>query len=384
MEIQRRNEAAAVQRHGGNRYNRDIVLDFSVNTNPLGLPSYIGNVLEKAAGNTALWEWYPDPDCSELRRALSVCHGVPQEQIVCGNGASELLFAGVRAALASGKKESGSASPPLCLLPVPSFSEYERALLAAGANICYERLDETDDFAITEKILDRLTQETSLLFLCSPGNPTGRLIAPGLLQQILMRCRQNKIRVILDTCFLELAAGAYGREAYGVAYGPGGADSFERTLLRADPDLIILKAFTKLYAMAGLRLGYCLCGDRDMAERMRIQLPCWNVSGMAQLAGLTALDAEKSDDYISQSRELISAQRKWLESGLIHMGFHTIPGQANFICFYSDKSLYLPLLKRGILIRDCSSFRGLGQGWYRAAVRTQKENERLLRELGSI
>ena len=373
-----------VQRHGGNRYGREILLDFSVNTNPLGMPDDIRAALKSALETPSFWEWYPDPDCGRLRQSLSVYHDIAREQIVCGNGASELIFVIVRSVLSEKREEKGARSGLRCLLPVPSFGEYERALLAAGAEIVYDRLKECAHFAPTEELADRITEETALLFLCSPGNPTGALIRPALLWKILERCERTGTYVLLDTCFLELAGEGGGREAFLAAPAAEGGTCTYRQILETYPHLILLKAFTKLYAMPGPRLGYCLCGTAGAAARIREQLPCWNVSATAQYAGLTALDAEKNADYISQSVRMIRGQRKLLESGLIDMGVKTIPGQANFICFYSNKSLYQPLLEKGILIRDCGSFRGMGEGWYRVAVKKQEENEKLLREMGII
>lgn len=380
----------AGQLHGGNRYGQKVILDFSVNTNPLGLPDYIGRTLEQAVrGDRGLWEWYPDPACVQLRKALGAYHQVPTEQIVCGNGASELIFAVARMFAADG--------PVTAVLPGPSFSEYERALFAIGAKIRYDRLRDAEDFLLTDRILEQLKADVDLLFLCNPNNPTGSLIEPGLLEKILAVCAQKGIAVVLDECFRELAERDCLSKEESAARGfAGGVASGDYGGLRADayPHLILLKAFTKLYAMPGLRLGYCICGDREAARRLQAQLPCWNVSNMAQLAGLTALDPQKNPDYISQSRELIWAERRFLTEGLRRLGLRVLPGHANFLCFYCEDSrvetgtfspgvqpLYEILLAQGILIRDCAGFEGLGPGWYRIAVKTRQENRRLLDEL---
>ncbi len=363
----------AEQAHGGNRYGRFITQDFSVNTNPMGLPDYVRKVLQKAAcKDDNLWEWYPDPDCSRLRKALSVYHSVPKEHIVCGNGASELIWAIVRAAAQEG--------PVTAVLPVPSFSEYERALLAVGADIRYDSLKEEQDFALTDEVLERLTPEVDMLFLGNPNNPVGNLIRPKLLDRVLERCLENGIVVILDECFRELAIESGEEEECGTD------KTYIKRLLdtswvSAYPNLILLKAFTKLYAMPGVRLGYCICGNGEAAGRLQAQLPCWNVSNLAQFAGLTALDSGKCIDYISQSRGLICTERKFLRTFLKKPGMRLLPGDANFLCFYTSYPLCEGLLKRGILIRDCAGFDGLGRGWYRIAVRTRQENETLLEEI---
>lgn len=370
------------QLHGGDRYRNDVKLDFSVNTNPLGMPAYIRKRLQEAACTSAdIWEWYPDPRCSELRSALAAYHTIPKETIVCGNGASELIAAAVRALA---RRKGGSwqlhgGTGPKAVLPVPSFGEYERALQAADAQIVYYPLKEKDGFVLGGEICGSLTPDMDMLFLCSPNNPVGNLIPEALLHRILEHCRENGISVLLDECFLELAGG--GKAESGNA---DRKDACRRTcgLLETYPNLILLKAFTKLYAMPGLRLGYCICGDREKIRDIKDQLPCWNVSGIAQLAGMTVLDNEETIDYISQSREMIGRERRYLEAGLETAGMRVLPSSANFICFYAEPSLwgdlYEKLLQRGILIRDCSSFHGMGKGWYRIAVKTRRENELLL------
>ena len=381
------------QLHGGDRYRNHVKLDFSVNTNPLGMPDYIKEVLRNAVSESPeLCEWYPDPQCDRLRDALSACHGIPKENIVCGNGACELITAIVRAQTRLPAKQGGFSEKGRTLrvlLPVPSFGEYERALACVGAQCIYHTLEKEDGFRITESILEKLTPDMDMLFLCSPNNPTGTLIPEKLLRQIVRRCAESRITLVLDECFRELtieeesetAEAAYKSSVETVS-GNGGK--------RSDCCLgmIRLKAFTKLYAMPGLRLGYCICEDGKAAEQIKEQLPCWNVSGIAQLAGVTALDNEKMVDYISQTKQMLRMERNWLVGQLELLGMKVVPGCANFICFYAEPyfygSLYEKLLEKEILIRDCGSFRSMEEGWYRIAVKTHTENELLIEKLQSI
>jgi len=344
------------QIHGGMPQGSAVDLDFSVNTNPLGMPGHVRERLAEAVNSgKELWEKYPDPACTKLRELLAHRHLVQPERIVCGNGASELIMALVRML-----RHRKGKLPLRCILPVPSFSEYERALLAAGAEINCYMLKETEDFSLTEALIDRLTSDMDLLFLCNPNNPTGRLIPGPLLSAILKRCRERDITVILDECFLELAGGEYRDGS-----GP-----------------IVLKAFTKLYAIPGLRLGYCICPDQATAEETAAQIPCWSVSGIAQMAGLTVLEWDEDIDYISQSREIIVRERDWLKERLISLKLRVIPGEANFLCFYcGGVPLFEKMLEKRILIRDCGNFRGMGKGWYRIAVKRHEENVILIQRL---
>lgn len=402
--------------HGGDRYRNKVRLDFSVNTNPMGMPDFVKRTLGRTLHSCLdlCCEWYPDPECDKLREALAVRHHIPKERIVCGNGACELIYAVVNAlARTSVSAGTGPETPAhgsvssgyrrmRAVLPVPSFGEYEQALQAADADITYYSLKAEKDFMWEERILEALTPGVDLLFLCNPNNPAGNKIPDRLLHVILRHCMERKITVLLDECFLELALEEdeeRGEKKYRIA-----------CLTGQYPNAVILKAFTKLYAMPGLRLGYCVSGDRELLRRMRGQMPCWNVSGIAQFAGLTVLDNESLNDYISQSVKIIKKERSYLQKGLTDLGFYVVPGCANFLCFSAEhrpkgsfpveegardgmavhspaapcEDLYERLLASGILIRDCSSFRGLGKGWYRIGVRLHQENERLLQALANI
>lgn len=340
--------------HGGDVYGRPVTLDVSVNTNPLGPPPGVVRAVVDAA---QLLDRYPDPHCRRLVAALADREGVPEEAILCGAGAAELIFS-FCAAL----------RPRTALELAPTFSEYAAALAAAGCRVERCALEEEQGFALTEKLLEELERKNcEVVFLCNPNNPTGRLIPPALLENILALCERRGGWLFVDECFLELSDG--GR---GTSLAP---------LLRPGRRLFLLRAFTKSYAMAGLRLGYCLCGEGALLERMGRQTQPWNVSVPAQTAGLAALGEEA---YLRESRALIQSERRYLREGLEALGLTVCPSQANYLLVKSPAELSGPLLDRGILIRDCANYRGLGLGWYRTAVRRREENRTLLNALGEI
>ena len=148
-----------------------------------------------------------------------------------------------------------------------------------------------------------------------------------------------------------------------------------------DPNLMVLRAFTKTYAMPGLRLGFVLSSNLSLLLQMASYQPEWSVSVMAQQAGIRALQEET---YLQNSLHLIAEERDFLRRGLRERGMEVFFSEANFLLFFTDKDVAEPLLKKGILIRNCSNYRGLGRGYYRVAVKKRKENEELLRALDEV
>lgn len=331
-----------------------LPLDFSANLSPLGLPEGVSAAAAAAIGDAGR---YPDPLCRALRKKLSAVHGVPMEQIVCGNGAADLIW-----------RLAAALRPKQAAVPAPGFAEYERALAAAGCTVKRLHLRQEDDFALTEEFLAAITPELELLFLCNPNNPTGRLARSELLSAAAQACRECGTLLVVDECFLE--------------FTPEPSRHTLIHLLGDMPGLVILRAFTKTYAMAGLRLGYALCGSAALAEKLRDGGQPWPVSTVAQAAGLATLDEK---EYLERLRALVAAERPKLAEGLAALGLRVIPGEANFLLFYSgDPQLCEKLRPRGILLRDCSAFPGLCPGWYRAAVRTGEENDALLRAMREV
>lgn len=337
--------------HGGDVYSRAVRLDFSVNTSPLGAPEGVRRAVTESV---AMLDRYPDPNCRELAAALAAHEDVPSDYILCGNGAAELIYSFC------------AAIRPRCALePAPTFSEYSAALEAVGCTVERYPLSRENDFTLNGDFLDALEQSgCGAVFLCSPNNPTGQVIDPALLADIAQVCRRRGIHLFLDECFLELSDGAS-----------------LKGLLTEHPELLILKAFTKSYAMAGLRLGYCLSADRALLQTMSRTAQPWNVSLPAQMAGVAALGER---DYLTRARTLIREQREWLGDRLRTLGFYVCPSRANYLLLYHPAPVAERLLDRGILVRDCANYHGLGPGWLRVAVRLPAENRALLAELRSV
>ena len=286
-------------------------LDFSANVSPLGLPQGVRQAVARALDGA---DRYPDPLCRALRKKLSGTLGVPPQSILCGNGAADLIF---RLALAE--------KPKRALVTAPTFAEYEQALVVAGCTADRFFLREEEGFAVTEALLERIEPGLDILFLCEPNNPTGRTTPRALLLRILERCAACGTRLVVDECFNEFLDDPAAHTLLGE--------------LEGHENLLLLRAFTKWYAMAGVRLGYALCADGALLERMRAAGQPWAVSALAQAAGEAALE---ETDYSAALRA------------------------------------------RGVLLRGCANYPGLGPGWYRAAVRTHSENSAFLQALGEV
>lgn len=333
--------------HGGDIYRNQINIDFSVNINPFGLPDTVRTALKEAVELTVN---YPDIHAKALTDALAAWTGIPTELLVCGNGASELFTALCHAL-----------RPKTTLIPVPSFSGYEKAAKAAGSRIVWYPLLPEHNFLPDEGIFAALTAEIDLLFLANPNNPVGNIVEASFLERIAKHCRKNEITLVLDECFIAFT----GEES----------DSF-RSRIFEFPNVILVNAFTKLFAMPGVRLGYFACSDLEKTEKIKGQLPEWNLSIFAQIAGAAACTAH---NYIKESTAFVCREREWLKTQLEKLGMFVYPTKSCYLFVRTGLPLYEKLLEQEILVRDCANFRGLGSGYYRIAVKTRAENEQLLR-----
>lgn len=337
--------------HGGDIYRNSVKIDFSVNVNPLGAPEQVTDALRKAVERCGE---YPDTEAEKLTAAVSAMLSVPEDYLLFGNGASELFTAVVHAL-----------KPRRTLIPVPSFYGYEHAAGMEEGEILYYPLKEKALFLPEEDFLQELTENVELLFLANPNNPTGRLMSGEYLRKLLCICRARHIRVVLDECFIEFCGEAY---------------SMLPELAQYD-NLLLVRAFTKIFSVPGVRLGYLLCSNRGLLERIKRQLPEWNLSVFAQAAGCAC--GEQSG-FIERTVSYVRGERQFLTEGLERLGIRVFEGQADFLLVYSKQPLYERLLERGILIRSCENFRGLSRGYYRIAVKNREDNEALLKAIGEI
>lgn len=332
--------------HGGDIYQEEITLDYSANTNPFGTPQGVLDAICQALPQV---HHYPDPYCRKLVRAIADFEALPQSDILCGNGAAELIYAYCEAV-----------RPRKAVELAPTFSEYSLGLQRVGCPVQRYFLTRENSFSLDARFLAFLKDEKpDAVFLCNPNNPTGKSIPVPLLEEILRLCKRENIRLFLDECFADLSDECFSLKG----------------ALRENPNLFLLKAFTKSYGMAGVRLGYGLSADRELLAGMSGATQPWNVSALAQAAGVAAL---REEQFLKDTRVLVQRERAWLKAELEDLGFWVCPSGVNFLLFQGPVGLREALQKRHIAIRDCANYHGLTEGWYRIAVRLHTENEQLI------
>ncbi len=341
--------------HGGMHYQYPDAIDFSANLNPFGMPEA---VKEAAYHGIIDAVYYPDTECIQLREKIAEHENrkagiavIKKEHIVLGNGAAELIF-----------QVCHAIKPKHALLVVPTFQEYEQALLCEQCDIKYYELQEAFDFQVKETFLDLLRKEIDVIFLCNPNNPTGQLVDDKILSRILEYCEENHILLVMDECFMDFCI---DRKSL-----------IEKTARYKQ--LFIVKAFTKLYAMPGLRLGYGISSNKKLLQAICDNRQPWNISTPAQYAGIAALGEET---YVSQSTSSIARERMYLLQEIQNnqLAEHVVSPAANYIFFKAEERLGKSLLKKGFILRDCGNYRNLKNGYYRMAIRLHEENAQLIK-----
>jgi threonine-phosphate decarboxylase len=347
--------------HGGNIYRfaeklglaENEILDFSASMNPLGVPD---SVTRDLRGRLASCRHYPDPDCRRLVALLAKQEGVARDSIICGNGSTELIYLVARAL-----------RPARVLIPAPTFSEYERACMTTGraVRIMRHALKAEDDFAVRPGEFIKRMKGCSLAFICNPNNPTGKVLPADAVREIAGAAKYHKCHLVVDEAFIDFCP--------------------EHSVIgsvRDNPYLIVLRSMTKFYALAGFRIGYGVFPRRLVPLLKECKEP-WTVNSVAQRAAEVVL---KDRSYRERTFGLIGTEKRFLEKGFRRLGLDFFGSEANFYLLKTGKAglIRKGLAVKGILVRGCSNFAGLDRTYFRVAVRSRKENSRLLREMEEI
>lgn len=342
--------------HGGDIYSKNNIkyIDFSANINPLGIPENVKHAFIESIDSCI---YYPDIFCRKLRKAISKYEDVEYNYIVCSNGAADLIY-----------RICYSLNPKKALLLSPTFSEYESALKNVNCDINYYNLYEKNNFEIKENIVNYISK-ADIVFICNPNNPTGRITEKNIILKILDEALKYNAVVVIDECFNDFVD-----------------NNINYTLkdnISKYENLIIIKAFTKIFALPGIRLGYCLTSNMKILEGLYHAGPPWSVSCVAQNCGIACLE---NSEYIEKTKELIRNERIFLKEELKKIGFKVFEPFANYIFFKSSFHINLKdkLDEKGILVRSCENYRGLDKTFYRIAVKKRNENEILLSFLKDI
>ncbi len=327
--------------HGGDVYRNPIEYDFSINVNPLGMPLAS---IQAAHEGIVLTGRYPDYRAEQLCRAIAKAQNIPADRIIPGNGAAELLYA------------LGQTIPGKALAIAPTFTGYAEAVAAGGGEMSYAGNE--------QELIEKLDDSIRLVFLCNPNNPTGTLFTREQILRVLAKAEAMQAYVCVDECFLPFLEeeASYSMLPY----------------LAKHPRLLVLRAFTKIYCMAGLRLGYLACGDTELQSRIRAKLQPWNTSIPAQMAGIAALS---DTEYLAKTRENLQAERAYLVPRLRELVAEVYDGYGNFLLFRDEPDLKERMLEVGVLIRACGDFERLDDTYFRIGIRSHSENQEFIRRL---
>ncbi len=338
-------------KHGGNIYSAALelgleaheVMDFSASINPLKMPQLARQAIRDGIASVA---HYPDTECMDLKETIAMRYEVPASSVMVANGSTELIYLLPRAL-----------RPKRVLIALPAFSEYERACKLAGAKVEHFGMKEADGFLPDMESFAHAMKKADMAFFCNPGNPSGNLLARHEVLVLAREARKNKCVLVVDEAFIEFSP--------------------ECSVLGAQSDnLIVLRSLTKFYALAGLRVGFACMSPKIMKAANKYKEP-WSVNVLATSAACAALE---DDGYPERTLRYIERERRRLITGLRSLAIEPVNSGANYLLFKTKhaRTLLDGLKARGILIRDCSNFKGLGRNHLRIAVRSTKENRALL------
>ncbi len=336
--------------------DKEDIIDFSANINPLGPPARILEVLQESLGEIIN---YPDPECQKLRDTISQFYLVDGSRLIFGNGASELIFILMKVL-----------NPRRVLIPAPTFIEYQFAAQSVGSKVTFFRLPHEDGFSLpVSEVLKKLSQ-ADILFLCNPNNPTGTLWERDKIEEIIATAQKKGTFIVLDEAFMDFLE---KEQQYSLLYGK-----------KHFNNMFVLRSMTKFFAIPGLRLGWGV-GHPEIIKKMELAKDPWNVNILAQIAGREALCDQS---YINKTKELIKKEKQYLYEQLAKFPeLKPYFPAANYIFVElvntSLDSLKLKerLSQKGCLIRDCSNYANLTSRFFRTAVRSREENMHLINAL---
>ena len=333
---------------------KENIISFSANVNPLGISP---KIKEAITDQIDVISSYPDREYTSLRQAIALYAGCDKDQIIVGNGCTELISLFIQIT-----------SPKQTLLLGPTYSEYERDLKLAGSEILDYLLKKEDNFILNiEDFLAHITQETDLLIICNPNNPTGGCLSSDILETILSHCKKTDTYVMVDETYVEFAPDITKVSAIPLC------DKFD--------NLIVLRGTSKFFAAPGLRLGYAACGSSYILNEINTKKNPWMLNSLAVIAG----EAMFSDtEYIENVKNLMTKERtRMMELFQNSSLYKPYPCSSNFLLLeilddsLTSSYLFDKAIRQNMMIRDCSTFPSLGERFIRFCFMRPEDNDRL-------
>ena len=342
--------------HGGKfsfSSSNSILIDFSTNVNPLGISPKLSKFFKR---NLDKISDYPDVNSTKLLEELQNHLKIPKKNILIGNGAIEIIYNFCSTFLSKKK----------VLISIPTFGEYEIATnLSESKQEFFETLDLSKDY----KNFIKKIPSNGCIFICNPNNPTGTIVPKKQMLEIIKYAKNKSSLVFVDECFIELV--------------PNGDESIIKYTKKFD-NLLVLRSFTKSFGLAGIRVGYAVSSKQIIDILKKLQIP-WSVNAIAQDAALISL---KDKTFLKKTNSLIKNEIKFLEKSINKLPYLSCQKTStNFILIKTNINstlLQKKLLEKKILVRDCKNFRGLDNRFIRIAVKTHKENLKLISTLENL
>lgn len=344
--------------HGGNIYKlqregKKDILDYSSNINPLGVPESLKKAVSE---NFSVLTRYPDINYTELRESIGKYNNISPENIIAGNGATEVLFLYIKAL-----------KPKKVLIAAPTFAEYERAVKNAECEIDFFELKEEDNFILNKDEFIQKAVNYNLAVICNPNNPTGKFISKEIIFEINENLKKSGTKLFIDECFIEFISGWEEKTS---------------ALFKSE-NIFILRALTKFFALPGLRLGYGICFDKKITEKINEIREPWSVNGFADLAGKVILN---DIEYIKNSEKWILEERKYFTDSLKEIEenkkIKIYDTETNFILIklfeMTSEEFKNKMEEKNILVRNASNFKFLDNSFVRLAIKDREKNQKVI------
>ena len=350
--------------HGGNIYKlqregKKDILDYSSNINPLGVPESLKKAVSE---NFSVLTRYPDINYTELRESIGKYNNIESENIIAGNGATEVLFLYIKAL-----------KPKKVLIAAPTFAEYERAVKNAECEIDFFELKEEDNFILNKDKFIQKAKNYNLAVICNPNNPTGKFISKEIIFEINENLKKSGTKLFIDECFIEFILGWKEKTS---------------ALFKSE-NIFILRALTKFFALPGLRLGYGICFDKKIIEKINEIREPWSVNGFADLAGKVILN---DIEYIKNTEKWILEERKYFTDSLKKIEenkkIKIYETETNFILIklleMTSEEFKSRMEEKNILVRNASNFKFLDNSFIRLAIKDREKNKKVIEAVREV